>query len=139
MRDQLQAATSFGTSDDRIGWLKGFLEDLGRDDLFDEDRGPADVDGVACRKFAFVHGPGIVFTRSFDVATGRLVLTETDGGTKIREEGEIRSAGVRFPQRIVTVNTLPDGGTRTIRVTFSEITVNPELDTSVFAVPALSN
>lgn len=104
-----------------------------------EDRGTADVDGVACRKLAFIHGPGIIFTRSFDVATGRLVLTETEGGTKIREEGEIRSAGVRFPQRIVTVNTLPDGGTRTIRVTFSEITVNPEIDTSVFAVPALSD
>lgn len=36
----------FGTSDERIGWLKGFLEDLGRDDLFDEDRGPADVVGA---------------------------------------------------------------------------------------------
>lgn len=104
-----------------------------------EDRGAATIDGVACRKFAFIHGPGIVFTRSFDAGTGRLVLTETEGGTKIREEGEIRSGGLRFPQRIVTVNALPDGGTRTIRVTFSEITVNPALDASWFAVPPLSD
>jgi hypothetical protein len=104
-----------------------------------EDRGPAEVDGVACRKFAFIHAPGIVFTRSIDVATGRLVLTETEGGTQIREEGEIRSGGVRFPRQIVTVNTLPAGGTRTIRVTFSEITVNPEIDAALFAVPALSD
>ncbi len=104
-----------------------------------EDRGSATIDGVACRKLAFIHGPGIVFTRSFDVATGRLVLTETEGGTKIREEGEIRSGGVRFPESIITVNALPDGGTRTIRVTFSEITVNPELDASLFSVPALSD
>jgi hypothetical protein len=104
-----------------------------------EDRGAATIDGVACRKFAFIHGPDIVFTRSFEVATGRLVLTETDSGTQIREEGEIKSGGLRFPARIITVNALPDGGTRTIRVKFSEITVNPTVDSSVFAVPALTN
>jgi hypothetical protein len=104
-----------------------------------EDRGTATVDGVACRKFAFVHAPDIVFTRSFDLATGRLVLTETDSGTQIREEGEIRSGGLRFPQRIVTVNTLPDGTTRTIRVTFTEIAVNPQIDAAVFAVPPFTN
>lgn len=104
-----------------------------------EDRGSATVDGVACRKFAFIHAPDIIFTRSFDVATGRLVLTETDSGTQIREEGELRSGGLRFPKRIVTLNTLPDGGTRTIRVTFTEISVNPELSAEFFAVPALTN
>lgn len=104
-----------------------------------EDRGTVEVDGITCRRFAFIHGADIVFTRSFDVATGRLVLTETDSGTKIREEGELRAGGLRFPQRIVTVNTLPDGGTRTIRVTFNEITVNPTIPADVFAVPVLSN
>jgi hypothetical protein len=104
-----------------------------------EDRGEVIVDGIACRKFAFIHGPDIVFTRSFDVATGRLVLTETDSGTQIREEGEIKSGGLRFPERIITVNTLPDGSTRTIRVKFTEIAVNPQIDPSVFAVPSLAN
>jgi hypothetical protein len=104
-----------------------------------EDRGSATVDGIACRKFAFIHGPDIVFTRSFDVATGRLVLTETDSGTKIREEGEIQAGGLRFPKRIVTVNSLPDGGTRTLRVTFTEITVNPTLPEDAFAVPTLGD
>lgn len=104
-----------------------------------EDRGAVTVDGVACRKLAFIHGPDIVFVRSFDVATGRLVLTETDSGTRIREEGEIKSGGIRFPERIVTVNTLPDGSTRTIRVKFSEIAVNSEVDSTVFAMPALTN
>ncbi len=104
-----------------------------------EDRGTATVDGVACRKFAFIHGPDIIFTRSFDIATGRLVLTETDSGTKIREEGEIRSGGLKFPERIVTTNTLPDGTTRTLRVTFTEITVNPSVESDAFAVPALGN
>jgi hypothetical protein len=102
-----------------------------------EDRGLATVDGIACRKFAFIHGSEIVYTRSFDLATGRLVLTETDGGTQIREEGEIRSGGIRFPKTIVTLVTLPDGTTRTVRVNFSEITVNPEVADEAFAVPSL--
>lgn len=104
-----------------------------------EDRGTATIDGVACRKLAFVHGPGIVFTRSFDVATGRLVLTETESGTAIREEGEIKAGGLRFPERIITTNVLPDGTTRTIRVVFSSIEVNPALDATTFALPALTN
>jgi hypothetical protein len=104
-----------------------------------EDRGLATVDGVSCRKLAFVHGPGIVFTRSFEVATGRLVLTETESGTAIREEGEIQAGGLRFPQRIITTNPLPDGTSRTIRVTFSSVEVNPSLDPAAFALPPLTN
>jgi hypothetical protein len=104
-----------------------------------EDKGKVTVDGIACRKLAFVHGPGIVFTRSFDIATGRLVLTETESGTQIREEGEIKAGELRFPQRIVTINPLPDGTSRTIRVTFSSVEVNPSLDQAAFAIPPLSN
>ena len=104
-----------------------------------EDRGDVTVDGVACRKLAFIHAPDIVFTRSFEVATGRLVLTETDSGTKIREEGTIRSGGLRFPERIITVNNLPDGKVRTLRVTFTEITVNPELASDAFSIPRLND
>lgn len=102
-----------------------------------EDRGDVTVDGVACRKLAFVHGPGIVFVRSFDTSTGRLVLTETDSGTLIREQGELRAGGLRFPKSIETVNTLPNGGTRVIRVTFESVEVNPSIDSTIFSVPSL--
>jgi len=102
-----------------------------------EDRGELTVDGVACHKLAFVHGPGIVFTRSFEVATGRLLLTETESGTQIREEGEIRSGELRFPKRMITNNLLPDGNKRIIRVTFSSVEVNPQLDVASFAIPTL--
>ncbi len=104
-----------------------------------EDKGVVTVDGVACRKLAFVHGPGIVFTRSFDIATGRLMLTETDSGTSIREQGEIRSGGLRFPQKIITTNALPDGSKRVITVLFSSVEVNPTLDPSLFALPPLTD
>ncbi|MCX6936860.1 MAG: hypothetical protein NTU80_03030 [Verrucomicrobia bacterium] len=103
-----------------------------------EDRGPATVDGIPCRKIAFIHAPDIVFIRSFELATGRLVLTETDSGTQIREEGEIKVAGLRFPQRISTTAQLPDGSTRTIRVTFSTVDVNPVIDPAAFAIPTLN-
>jgi hypothetical protein len=102
-----------------------------------DDLGEFSVDGVVCRKLAFVHGPGIVFTRSFELATGRLVLTETESGTQIREEGEIRAGDLHFPQRIITTNSLPDGNTRTIIVTFSSVEVNPLIDAIAFALPAL--
>lgn len=104
-----------------------------------EDRGTAKVDGAECRRLAFVHAPGIVFIRSFEAATGRLVLTETEGGTAIREEGELRAGGLRFPKVITTSNKLPDGTTRVIRVTFSAVEVNPAIDPAIFAVPALTN
>ena len=104
-----------------------------------EDRGTTKVDGIECHKLAFIHAPDIVFVRSFDATSGRLVLTETDGGTQIREEGEFRSGGLRFPKRIVTSNVLPDGSTRVIRVTFSQIDVNPAISDEVFSIPSLAN
>jgi len=102
-----------------------------------EDRGVVTIAGVACRKLAFIHGPGIVFVRSFEEATGRLMLTETDSGTQIREKGEIRAGGLRFPKTIETVNILPDGGQRIIRVNFDSVEVNPTIDPSIFAIPTL--
>jgi hypothetical protein len=104
-----------------------------------EERGTAQVDGIECRKLAFIHAPDIIFLRSFDPATGRLVLTETDSGTQIREEGELRSGGLRFPKRIITTNTLPDGSSRIICVTFTQIEVNPAVGDEVFAIPSLAN
>lgn len=100
-----------------------------------EDRGTVKLDGIDCVQIAFVHALDVVFIRSFDRATGRVVQTETDNGALIREEGEIRAAGLRFPKSIVTTNKLPDGTTRTIAVTFSEVAVNPELPDELFTVP----
>ncbi len=101
-----------------------------------EERGSAKVDGVDCVKLAFIHAADVVFIRSFDRATGRLVQTETDNGGVIREEGEILSGGLRFPKRTVTTNTLPDGSVRTISITFSEVIVNPVLPDELFVIPA---
>lgn len=101
------------------------------------DQGDATVDGVACRKVAFVHAKDIIFTRYFDKATGRLVLTETESGGTIREQGEIFVSGVRFPKSITTVSKIPDGPTQAFTVTFSSITVNEKIPDEKFIVPIL--
>lgn len=103
-----------------------------------EDQGSATVDGVACQKVSFSHGPGVVFTRYFDVATGRLVLTETEPGGGIREHGEIIAGGLHFPQSLVTTSKKPDGLIQTVTITFDKITVNESFPPSYFAVPALA-
>jgi outer membrane lipoprotein-sorting protein len=102
-----------------------------------EDLGTAEVDGKACRKLAFDHGDGIVFTRYFDTDTGRLVLTETENGISIREEGEVIAGGLRFPRKIISTNKLKDGSDRVVTITFDKITVNETFADSLFAVPAM--
>ena len=100
-----------------------------------EDEGAATIDGVACQKIAFVHGPGIVFHRYFNTATGRLVQTETDDGTVTREDGELIVNGVRFP-KTMTITTKPVNGKSNVSViTFEKITVNESLAAKLFAVP----
>jgi hypothetical protein len=101
-----------------------------------EERGTAKIGGLECVKLAFIHAPDVVFIRSFDRATGRLVQTETDNGGVIREEGEILAGGLRFPKRTITTNTLPDGSVRTISITFTEVLVNPVLPDELFMIPA---
>jgi hypothetical protein len=104
-----------------------------------EDLGPVTLDGVACQKIVFIHAPTIIFTRYFDLATGRLRLTETEAGGSIREQGEITVNAVRFPENIITLTPNPQGKSQTVTITFEKITVNETFPASFFAVPALSH
>jgi hypothetical protein len=100
-----------------------------------EDVGPATVDGVTCERVNFIHGPGIVFERYFDRDSGRLVLT-VRGPETIRESGEIRADGVRFPKQIVSRTKTASGKELVSTVTFSRIVLNGPVDESLFAVPS---
>lgn len=99
------------------------------------DLGIVQVAGQPAHKIAFVHAIDIAFIRHFDPATGKLVLTETESGGQIREEGEIRAGGIRFPRKVITLNRLPDGSTSEVTVTFEEVTVNETFPDQLFAVP----
>ena len=100
------------------------------------DRGETEIDGIKCRQLVFAYGSGIEFARYFDVATGRLVLTETMPVGSIREEGEIIVAGVRFPQKLVATGTAgTDGKTRVITITFDRIALNETFPASTFEQP----
>lgn len=103
------------------------------------DQGDATIDGVACRKLAFIHAPNIIFYRYIEKATGRLVLSETESGATIREQGEIMAEGIRFPKTIINTVKLANGGSQVITITFSKITVNETFDDSLFANPIYSN
>jgi len=104
-----------------------------------EDQGPTSMDGVACQKVAFIHGPGIVFIRYFDVATGRLVFTELEGGGTVKEQGEIMAGGIRFPKSVIQTSKNAAGQIFTLTLTFEKILVNEVLSPKLFAVPGLSN
>ena len=103
-----------------------------------EDQGSTTLHGVKVHKVAFIHSPDIIFFRYFDEATGRLVLTETEAGGHIREEGEMMVQGVRFPQRLITSSKNSEGHEITVSITFEKITLNETFPESLFAVPALS-
>jgi hypothetical protein len=118
-----------------LGFFRGIEARGGRI----EDKGPATIDGIACQKLAFIYGPGIAFYRYFDLATGRLVFTETETGSTVREQGEIVVDGLRFPKTLVMTNKLADGKIQTVTITIEKVTVNEVFPSTFFAVPTLSN
>ena len=101
-----------------------------------EDQGTATIDGVTCQKVAFIHGPKIVFVRYFDVATGRLVRTDTDDGGTSKEEGEQMVAGVRFPKSMKMTVTNSKGATQHVSIVFESIQVNETFPDAVFRMPS---
>lgn len=101
-----------------------------------EDQGTANVDGVACQKVAFIHEPRIIFYRYFDPATGRLVLTETESGASVREEGEMMAGGIRFPKAIITVVKSGDR-TQKVTVRHEKVFLNENFPAETFRVPAV--
>ncbi len=103
-----------------------------------EEQGTKEIDGVMCQKIAFIHAPAIVFYRYFDIATGRLVFTETEAGGTIREQGEMIVDGVRFPRSIVTATKNAKGELQTVTINFEKIVLNQAFPAQQFRVPALS-
>ena len=95
--------------------------------------GDAMIDGVACVKLIFAYREDMILTRYFDKTSARLVLTETESGTEIREEGEIIVQGVRFPRKVSN----RDKAGRVITMLFDQVILNEPHAASEFAVPAL--
>lgn len=100
-----------------------------------EELGTKVVDGVTCEKIAFIHHPRISYHRYFDAATGRLVLTETETGETIREQGELKVKGIRFPRTVVTTAKNARGQPVTVTMTFDTIMTNEPLPAAQFQAP----
>ena len=103
-----------------------------------EDLGPVTADGVACRKVAFIHAPNIVFCRYFDLATGRLVYTETETGEIQREQGEIMADGLRFPKSVKIETKNAAGQPQTVALDFEKVILNEAFPDSLFQVPPVA-
>ena len=95
--------------------------------------GDVTLDGLAGVKLSFTHANGIVFFRSFEKSTGRLIKTEIQSGGEIREEGEIFANGIRFPRKVL--NKSADG--RVTVITFDKVTVGERFPPEAFVVPPL--
>jgi outer membrane lipoprotein-sorting protein len=100
--------------------------------------GDETVGGVLCSKVIFRHDTNLSWTRYFDKATGRLMLTETAQG-KTREEGEIVSDGICFPQKITSTVKGSSGKEVTVTIVFEKVTVNEKFPASLFTVPTLAS
>ncbi|HWA85999.1 MAG TPA: hypothetical protein VG710_07245 [Opitutus sp.] len=112
-----------------------FFRGIGRVGGSIEDKGPATIDGIACEKIAFIHGPAVVYYRYFNRSTGDLVDTRTGNeDNSIREHGEIIAGGIHFPKSLVMKQTV-NGKMTTRTITFDKITINETFPESLFAVP----
>ena len=101
-----------------------------------EDQGTTTLDGVTCQKVAFYHAPNIFFVRYFDLATGRLLRTDSDDGGTTREEGERVVNGVRFPTSMKMTIKNAKGETQDVTIAFETVKVNEKFPDAVFRMPA---
>ncbi len=99
------------------------------------DKGTVTSNGVLCREVSFIHDAKTTFNRFFDEATGRLVFTASGSGGEIREEGELRAGGIRFPKKLITTFAGGPGKVQVVTLEFSTITVNEVFPDSLFAPP----
>ncbi len=69
--------------------------------------------------------------RHFHPRTGRLMATEMEDGVMLREHGDQRVGGIRFPMRIDSYLH----GELVGRMTIDEIQINGEIDLAIFRYP----
>jgi hypothetical protein len=74
--------------------------------------------------------------RYFDLATGRLVQTDTDDGGTTRESGEQKVNGVRFPRTMTMTVKGPKGEVQNVSIAIESVTVNETFPDAVFRIPS---
>ncbi len=100
-----------------------------------EDGGTVTLDGQPARKLVFRHGTRAWYARWFDPATGRLIQSETEDGTIIREEGELLAADLRFPKKLIN-SARKDGKLEVVStIVFDKVILNDLLPDKAFAPP----
>jgi hypothetical protein len=123
---------------ENLYFFKGIEKRGGRAEVI----GPVPVGDHPALKVAFIHDVGIVFSHYFDPVTGKLLMSETEQGGSVRNEGETVVNGVRFPQKVIQTATGRDAKgqpvEQTMVMTFDKITCNERFPSSDFELPILS-
>ena len=120
---------------ENLSFYRGIEKRRGRTELREE----VTVDGHAAVNIAFIHPGDVVFLRSFDKQTGRLLLTVGEGGEQMREEGELLVHGIRFPSRLVSTRSNAEGQVFSVTLFFDEIILNETFPADTFAVPMIAS
>ncbi len=94
--------------------------------------GEREVDGEPAHVLEYRFGRRGRMVRAVHAETGRLLTTEMGGGVLLRERGEQRVDGLRFPTEIESYINGELAGT----ITLEQIRVNPEIDDAIFAYPS---
>ncbi|MCC5806730.1 MAG: hypothetical protein JJU00_10425 [Opitutales bacterium] len=94
--------------------------------------GKRDVEGEPAHVLEYRFGRRGRIVRAVHAETGRLLTTEMDGGVMLRERGEQRVDGLRFPTEIESYINGELAG----RITLEQIRVNPEIDEAIFDYPS---
>ncbi len=116
---------------ENLAFYRGLEAFGGRTEL----RGEVTFEGHAAVRVAFIHSGDVTFLRTFDKATGRLLVTEGPNGEQIREEGELTAGNLRFPQRLVSSAKTPDGAELVVTIVFEAVNVNETFPAGTFALP----
>jgi hypothetical protein len=119
---------------ENLSFFRGLEQRGGRVEM----RGETTIEGRPAIRIAFIHPGELVFLRSFDRETGRLLLSEGQDGERSREEGECVVQGIRFPKRVISTGRSVDGKMMVTTLFFDEIKVNEVFPPSTFAVPMVS-
>ncbi len=107
---------------------KGHIEYLGTES----------VEGHDTRILVYYHTDEIWFRRYIDIETGKVISTINDRGVIFEEHGEKMISGIRFPEKMVT-RFLTEQGEQTIELNYTSITVNEEIDDTLFGVPIMAD
>ncbi|MBK1877874.1 hypothetical protein [Pelagicoccus mobilis] len=96
--------------------------------------GMSEIAGQEAIMLLYVHNNRIWFRRYIHPETGQVLHMVNDKGVIFSYEGTIEVDGVKFPEKTI-VRVVTQFGEQTMEISYSDISLNEEVDTDRFRVP----